>query len=138
MAKFSCYAVYNGIEPVTRDRVSKVVSTWNECYALVHGVEDVKYKGFNSVDEATKWINEKAGEKKEEEIKLPDWAENKSDKTELSKSDKFKLDTIKGLMNGITIIAATMENRKYADVISDTIKGISENMKNVSNKLKEL
>lgn len=131
MAKFSCYAVYNGIEPVTRDRVSKVVSTWNECYALVHGIEDVKYKGFNSVDEAAKWINEKAGEKKEEEeIKLPDWAENKPKKNEPISADDARdncmLNIIKGTAGSIRIVSAVLHDRKKAEEISKYVDKIEE------------
>lgn len=89
MGKFSCYAVYNGKNPTDGTTVSKVCATWNECYALTHGVENVKYKGFNSQEEALAWINSQ-DEKEEDkpELSLPDWAGQQKKTEKKPKTEK--------------------------------------------------
>ena len=131
MGKFSCYAVYNGKNPTDGTTVSKVCATWNECYALTHGVENVKYKGFNSQKEALAWINNQDKEEEDKpELSLPDWAENKPKKNEPISADdardSYLLHIINGTAGSIGIVSATLYDRKKAEEITKYVNKIEE------------
>lgn len=71
MAK-KVYAIKEGFDFKNNKKVeNKIVNTWAECLSYVKGVKGAKYKSFESIDEANKFLNDKSGTLKKEDNNYP-------------------------------------------------------------------
>ena len=53
------YAIKEGFNSTTNEKIeNKIVGTWAECLKYVKGVKGAKYKSFEDINEAEKFLNE--------------------------------------------------------------------------------
>ena len=53
------YAIKEGFNSNTNEKIeNKIVNTWAECLKYVKGVKGAKYKSFEDINEAKKFLND--------------------------------------------------------------------------------
>lgn len=71
MAK-KVYAIKEGFDFKNNKKVeNKIVNTWAECLSYVKGVKGAKYKSFENIDDANKFLNDVSGTLKKEDNNYP-------------------------------------------------------------------
>lgn len=71
MAK-KVYAIKEGFDSSQNQKVeNKIVDTWNECLKYVKGVKGAKYKSFEDIDEAKKYLSDSNDVLKKEDNNYP-------------------------------------------------------------------
>lgn len=66
------YAIKEGFNPETNEKIeNKIVGTWAECLKYVKGVKGAKYKSFEDIDEAKKFLNDAGDVLKKEDNNYP-------------------------------------------------------------------
>lgn len=67
------YAIKEGFDSKNNLKVeNKIVNTWAECLSYVKGVKGAKYKSFESIDEAKKFLNDSGDLLKKEDKNYPE------------------------------------------------------------------
>ena len=66
------YAIKEGFNPSTKEKIeNKIVDTWAECLKYVKGVKGAKYKSFEDINEAKKFLNDDGNALKKEDNNYP-------------------------------------------------------------------
>lgn len=66
------YAIKEGFNPSTNEKIeNKIVDTWAECLKYVKGVKGAKYKSFEDISEAKKFLNDTGNALKKEDNNYP-------------------------------------------------------------------
>lgn len=66
------YAIKEGFDSQNQKKIENlIVNTWNECLSYVKGVKGAKYKSFENVEEAKKYLNESAALLKKSDNNYP-------------------------------------------------------------------
>ncbi|MBW6408652.1 ribonuclease H1 domain-containing protein [Clostridium weizhouense] len=67
------YAIKEGFDSKNNLKVeNKIVNTWAECLSYVKGVKGAKYKSFENIDEAKKFLNDSGDLLKKEDKNYPE------------------------------------------------------------------
>jgi viroplasmin and RNaseH domain-containing protein len=67
------YAIKEGFNSSTNEKIEdKIVNTWAECLKYVKGVKGAKYKSFEDVNEAKKFLNDAGNVLKKEDNNYPE------------------------------------------------------------------
>ena len=66
------YAIKEGFNSSNNEKIeNKIVDTWAECLKYVKGVKGAKYKSFEDVNEAKRFLNDAGGSLKKEDNNYP-------------------------------------------------------------------
>ncbi|MGH4123116.1 MAG: viroplasmin family protein [Clostridium sp.] len=66
------YAIKEGFNSSTNEKIeNKIVNTWAECLKYVKGVKGAKYKSFEDINEAEKFLNDAGNSLKKEDNTYP-------------------------------------------------------------------